>query len=200
MGLISKGKYGFKKTKGKIKCFKCNKEGHKSFKCPEKNKVDGKGDTLMASAHHVRVSRKVKSEWVVDSGATQHMSNEAGTFSNLDKNSCMDVHTASDECVKSQGTGDVKLKIDLNNNESNELTLTNTVFIPDFRTNLLSVPRITENDYEVLFRKHEAKIFRPDGTVAATASRENDLYIIQGESKRNNLGSQGIHSDGENMA
>ena len=55
----------------------------------------------------------------------------------------------------------------------------NTAYVPDLRTNLLSVDKIIDSGFEVTFRKDRAEIVYKDGNVALRADRIADLYYIQ---------------------
>jgi len=52
------------------------------------------------------------------------------------------------------------------------------------RNNLLSVAKITDNGYTVTFRKHHARVNRSDDSVALTATKCNDLYIVNDRQER----------------
>jgi len=63
-----------------------------------------------------------------------------------------------------------------------------------FTTNLLFVAKITDNGYTVRFKKHHA-IVRSDGSVALTATKYNDLYIVHDRQKRPILTSEKCDKD-----
>jgi len=54
---------------------------------------------------------------------------------------------------------------------------------PGLRNNLLSVAKITDNEYTVTFRKHHATVNRSNGSIALT-TKCNDLYIINDKPER----------------
>lgn len=77
---------GRDKTKSN-KCFKCGKEGHWANKCPEKgdqpqpsSSKDEKSKATKPAATVIAeslLSESTKEQWIVDSGATEHMSYES---------------------------------------------------------------------------------------------------------------------------
>lgn len=52
------------------------------------------------------------------------------------------------------------------------------MLVPRFRNNLLSVSRMTDNDYTVIFKKKCAFVNRSDGSTALMAKREGRLYVV----------------------
>lgn len=57
--------------------------------------------------------------------------------------------------------------------------LKNTLYIPDLRTNLVSVGRITDKGHKVIFDKIKAEIVNGKGDVLLTAVRRDDLYYFK---------------------
>jgi len=72
------------------------------------------------------------------------------------------------------------------------MRLRDTVLMPEFRNNLISVPRITDNNYVVIFRKNRAIIKRPDAFVSMTAKCQEQLYLIN-EDEENSFQPKNIH-------
>lgn len=52
------------------------------------------------------------------------------------------------------------------------------MFIPALRNNLMSFSMITDNGYKVIFDKYRATVKRRDGSTALTATKRNQLYIV----------------------
>jgi len=52
--------------------------------------------------------------------------------------------------------------------------------VPDFRTNLLSVSKICDHGFNIVFKKEKAEIIRATGgEIVFTAPRKLDLYQIE---------------------
>ena len=54
----------------------------------------------------------------------------------------------------------------------------NTLCVPDLRSNLMSVSKITEKGYKVTFTRNIAKITDSKGEVSAIADRIDNLYYL----------------------
>lgn len=168
------------KTKSKFpgKCFKCEKPGHKAADCRSAKKHTTKANTEDAMSATVLSSEAHQStEWCLDSGATRHMCNDPEKFHELDSGVRCEIHTAANHRAKSIGTGTVKLNVKLKGNEANQVKLQNTLLVPEFQNNLLSVSCMTDNDYTVIFTKDFAEVKRRDGTIALKAERRGQLYV-----------------------
>lgn len=134
--------------------------GHKASECQSKNRAQLSTDRqsnsteftslLTAEAHSV-ISDEHNLKWCLDSGATSHFSNNINDFVtvaehindrlNLDSN-------GSSKKVTARGTATFTANIYGN---KDNIILKNTLHITELRTNLLSVGRIADNGYSVLF-------------------------------------------------
>lgn len=88
------------------------------------------------------------------------------------------MYTAAEHFVKSEGTGNIKMNVRLLRNMSNNIKLRDAILVPEFKNNLISVSKITDNNYIVIFRKGSAVVKRPDGSVALTAKRREQLFLV----------------------
>lgn len=168
-----KQKENYKQTKFNGNCHVCKKYGHRVGDCRNKTeKTMKRNDAMTAVA--LNTSFKESNVWCLDSGATIHICNNKDKFLNLN-NERTQIFTATEESVKSDGKGQVKLKV----NATNEVKLKEAILVPSFKNNLLSVSSITNNGYKVTFQKDSAVIRRPDGSIALRAKQENGLYIIK---------------------
>jgi len=72
---------------------------------------------------------KMSNIWRLDSGATKHMSNERQKFSVLNGSVESKVYTASDQWLKANGVGEIEINIKLNNKTTNQVKLTNVIYV-----------------------------------------------------------------------
>lgn len=160
------------------KCYECGKIGHKGADCYTRKKREAKvkEEALTAIACNVEVAKS--SMWCLDSAATRHMSNEKQKFSVFNETRGLKVNTACGQWTKSCGTGEIRLNVKSSNRKTNRIKLTNAIYVPELRNNLISVSQITKNGFKVVFTGNRAIIKRKDESTAMIAEKRNDLYIV----------------------
>ncbi|KAL6344924.1 hypothetical protein AAG906_006685 [Vitis piasezkii] len=127
-----------KKPKFQGKCFNCGKQGHKSVDCrlPKKNKpkeanvIDDitrnvSDIDLTAIVSEVNLVGSNPKEWWIDTGATRHVCSDKKMFSTFEP-------IENGEKIKGQG------KVILKMTSGKKLTLTNVLYVPEIRKNLVS--------------------------------------------------------------
>lgn len=64
--------------------------------------------------------------------------------------------------------------------------ITSVLYIPELSANLLSVTKLIEKDYKVIFERIKAKIFalRPKGNLVAMCILQNSLFILDTTQKK----------------
>lgn len=90
-------------------------------------------------------------EWIFDSGATSHMC-RSKTILEGAKEVAQRINVANNAEAPVIATGTVKLAAAVEGN-SCDLTMANVLCIPDLALNLLSVSKICNNGYRVVFTK-----------------------------------------------
>lgn len=78
------------------------------------------------------------------------------------------LNLASSESTSIEGIGSVKMEV----SDDFSVNLQKTLFVPDLKSNLLSVAKITDNGFNVLFKKDKAV----SGEEILEADRKNDFY------------------------
>jgi len=107
------------------------------------------------------------------------MCNNKQKFGALNKDEHTRVYTASEHFIESVGSGDVNLNLRTNKRvEINSVKIQNALCVPELRNNLLSVPSITDKGLTVIFQKNRAIVKRKDGSTILTATKRNQLYVI----------------------
>lgn len=194
-----KGHKGGKSTEGgnqysshfKTKCERCLKSGHEAKDCRSKHPArhqsakkaeanDGhqhSSPSLQEEIAMLNTENKPYGEWCLDSGCTSHMASQEDYFRSLSRID-RTLNLANKESSKITGIGNVKLTV-AEREDERLLNLENVLHVPDLRTNLLSVAKITDKNHEVLFTKTEAVIMTKDKQPLVTAYRQGDLYFLR---------------------
>lgn len=88
-------------------------------------------------------------------------------YNNFNRNERTKIYT--ENCVNFERKREVSIKVQVSNYRFNNAKLKYTMFVPDFKSNLLSVSSITEHGCKVIFHKDYAVIRHSDGSVAMKA-------------------------------
>uniref|UniRef100_H3H7L8 CCHC-type domain-containing protein n=1 Tax=Phytophthora ramorum TaxID=164328 RepID=H3H7L8_PHYRM len=146
-------------------CHNCGKQGHWIAECPSRVHNDAEryrsqranvaqdeedpGDYLF-SVGRTSSAAKPSDMWLVDSGATQHMTSSSKYMRNYKKMAPVDVHLADDGVVQAVGTGDIVMSMKTPRGMKKGV-LTNVWHIPKLSRNLFSVGRFTKDVGPVTF-------------------------------------------------
>lgn len=174
----------FKKlNKPEIRCYRCKRVGHKANECRSKfqNKQTAKNvenakdvDLFISEALH---THQDNTRWCLDSGATSHLCKEISKFTRLCEDGPGKLNLANDTSTDVTAKGIVSITTG-KPKEMTNVTLNNTLHVPDLRTNLLSVAKITDNNLQVLFKKDCALIMGTNKEIEIKANRVGDLYFV----------------------
>lgn len=192
-------------TENELTCFFCKKPGHfkkhcqefKDYRSKNKGKSSGKGNGKRQSkgdeANTIQengeqngnsgdylfmVSLSKSNKWIIDSGATSHISNNKQLFSTLDTEKCssIDVANGNKESVKGKGTIKIAMVNDCGSVHS--AAIQDVLYAPDIAGNMISVLKLCRRGYEVLFKGEQCTISKDKLTVAI-ADVEDNLYQLR---------------------
>lgn len=123
---------------------------------------------LMANAHKDYTSGG--KEWVLDSGCTDHMISDKDMFCELDKNDGPRTYVTFGDNSKGKVLGLGKVAITRDN------SIKNGMLVESLGYNLLSVSKLTDYGFNVLFTKVDCQVFRQDDySMVFTGVRRGDL-------------------------
>ena len=128
------------------------------------------------SANHA-CNSVIDQKWCIDSGCTSYLCKDPRLFTQSHKTD-EGVRLANDATAKVTAKGDVRI-IASNGKHDRQITLCNALCVPDLRTNLMSVAKIVDKGYEVLFTKRRAYVNDASGDLRLIADREGDLFCLR---------------------
>lgn len=184
-------------------CYFCGKYGHIKRQCYEfdqwkikERKEDGiyeeKGRAACAeereesdeeiiglySKQEMNVDGVV-TDWIVDSGASCHMTHERSLFNEIKKFKEPKEITVGDGFkIKAIGEGDIDLDVKLPGGKVNHCRMSGVLYAPSLSYNLLSVSRITEAGKKIEFEKSRCKILGNKERLIAIGNKKGNLYNL----------------------
>ena len=186
------------RTRKSLTCYYCKKDGHKKTECrkwkrdqaKEKNdkgeKADHKKDEVNTSA--VATTNEVfligddgclnlacdECSWVIDSGASFHLTSHQGYFSSYTSGDFGHVRMGNDGFSKIVGIGDVCLET----NTNCRIILRDVRHVPDIRLNLISAGKLDDEGYSNYFGEGKWKLTK-GSLIAARGKKYRTLYVMQ---------------------
>lgn len=174
----------FENKKFPYKCSKCRKFGHRAADCRSKRQVHD-NDKISFHAMSSKSEAVMKTEvvdlrnsWCLDSGCTAHLCWDKNTFGKWSPAGRGRLNLASNTSTAVEAKGTVQLQASIGAN-TRSVNLENALYVPDLRTNLLSVAKITDKDCEVVFKRNNAVVRDRNGDVRLVADRIGDLYYLR---------------------
>ena len=176
-----------------VKCWSCGENGHLKYQCKNNNnsfsnprgRGRGRGKSysrgkrnpqssgfLALCANKSSTSDLKENVWVVDSGASCHMSAHKERMFNYVEEKTKSVKLADGGVLETKGIGDMYITI-----KNKRVPIKNVMHIPNLSCNLLSVPQIVNKGFKVTFANSKCYIYY-DKMLFATASKQDGLYIV----------------------
>jgi ribosomal protein L12E/L44/L45/RPP1/RPP2 len=138
-----------------------------------------------ASEHAYHVNITTPESWIVDTGATRHITNSKLGMNNIKKlNSPIELTVANNEKVLLSEVGSAVVKV--SNGQAGStgtgtgdgtIKLNEVSYAPTFKSNLMSVAKMVDTGAEVLFTKDKAVVTK-NGKVLLEIPRQGNLFVI----------------------
>jgi transposase InsO family protein len=173
-------------------CFNCGKVGHLARNCskPKKWERDNANQAKdKENANHVKEEDDyafathdgphVKSlcKWIMDSGATKHMTPHRVAFNTYEVISPRNVHLGDDSVVDAVGVGSIVVDV-LVRGQVKKMTIKDVLHVPKLQANLFSVSKFVSSGLKVHFNVDGCTLTAPNGNVLVVAPCEGNLYQV----------------------
>lgn len=178
----------------KFRCHRCRQINHKAIDCPEKNERSAKdqeskekaaiGEDVAFLTSHVNVnscfagSAREKDAWCFDSGCTSHLCHDRKKFEKASNTKNLKLNLANYDSTDVKAKDTVKI-VAADGGTTKYVYLKDALHVPDLRSNLISVAKITDVGNSVEFFKKKAVIKDNRGTTILVADRKGDLYYLR---------------------
>jgi hypothetical protein len=122
-------------------------------------------------------SEQSRQQWVVDSGATSHITADLNCLQNV-RPADVVVNFGNGSAGRAEAVGDVFLS-GVSGMDGTNVWLKNVLYVPDAADNLLSIRKITESGWKVSMDLEKC-VIRALGKQITAKSYSNGLYILSG--------------------
>ncbi len=129
---------------------------------------------------HKRIQGEVAQGWLIDSGATRHMTPQRELFINMTPYNGV-VEFCNRGQLPVRGRGDIRIRLG-----SSIQTMKDVLYVPDIGVNLLSIMALDRRDFLVNFGNQEVQIIdKRTNEIVASGHAKNGLYeLIDCQSER----------------
>lgn len=176
---------GMEGTSGSSSGSKPQKGNQRQVKA--KQATDASDGAICFSARETEetVCAAVKSgrSWTIDSGASCHMANKEAFFEELEESPGVTVRMANGVCTRSGGHGYGTVKVTNGAKGSVDIQLDKVLYVPALDCGLLSVSKITDNGYNVLFKQDSVEVLSSTNKVVVQGKRCGGLYVLKEEER-----------------
>ena len=116
--------------------------------------------------------------WIVDSGSSEHISNNKSLFRELRKlSSPVNISVAKEnQFITAWHEGDIV--IDRGGSDEIPVTLKNVLYVPEAPTNLLSIRKITNSGFKVIFDDGCVEVLTKRGKLIVKGELRGKLYWL----------------------
>ena len=162
-------------------CFHCGKPGHIArfcYKAKGKEKEsanNAKVEDEFAFATKLEAHSMSVCKWIMDSGATKHMTSHRTAFDTYEVICPRDVRLSDGSVAKAIGMGSIVVGVETRG-KATTIRITDVLHVPKLQANLLSVSKLVSKGLKVRFHMNECIVGGANGDTVAIARREDNLY------------------------
>lgn len=194
-------------------CHNCKEKGHFARDCPKRsnnsqrdgNQSKGRRSASLAQGRNEQDNHndeaalyisenEDKCGWIIDSGATQHMTFERNCLSNYVefKKPCT-VNLGDNRSILAYGKGTYHVKAAVDDH-TQKIALQEVLYLPELENNLLSVNAMVKRGATVTFKENRCEISR-NSKILAEGEVQGKLYVLKIMKEHVNVAKQQPNAD-----
>ncbi|XP_015582688.1 uncharacterized protein LOC107262284 [Ricinus communis] len=169
--------------KSNVECYRCYRYGHYQNKCRTNlSKDNGEKSNFTETQEQISLlmvcntkEESNKHLWYMDTGCSNHMCGDKEISAALDESYRDNVKFGNHTKISVMGKGQVTIRI----KENNYQTISSVVFVPDLKTNLLSIGQLQEKGYEIKIKNGVCRILDDKvGLIAQAKMTANRMFLL----------------------
>lgn len=146
----------------------------------EKNRNQDSGESIVAESNFINV----EDEWIIDSGASEHMTYDRSSFVRY-QNLANPVPVRFGNKITGNGIGACEIKIRSTvNGQDKILTMKNLLHVPELRRKLISVTAMMNEGAVGSFENNKITIKNAQGSILLVANQVGNLFLDISEVRR----------------
>lgn len=186
----SSEKRDIKKLKKRTTCNYCKKKGHWARECRKRIEEEDEAKKRPNSAFVCDITalysmstEESQFDWICDSGASVHMTNQLDWFKTLKPiDTPFQVRIANDKVIPAIGTGTIEIQAEVNGKWLDK-TINNVLYIPELKRSLFSVGVMTDRGFTHHAFKNQCEFRDQYGQVVCVGIRKNNLWVMKFKTK-----------------
>ncbi|KAH7537743.1 hypothetical protein FEM48_Zijuj03G0125400 [Ziziphus jujuba var. spinosa] len=172
--------------KSKIECFRCHRYGHYRSECrtnlikdrgersERSNFAEKEEEISLLMVSHIQEETN-ENLWYLDTGCSNHICGVKSAFSDLDESFRNTVKFGDNSTVSVMGKGRVSIQTKRNST----LSIPDVLYVPDLKSNLLSVGQLQEKGYEISIKDGVCRIQDDNlGLIAQVRMTANQMFPL----------------------
>jgi len=116
-------------------------------------------------------------DWIVDSGATQHMTFQQEWFTTYERISPRRVFMGNDTVLEAISKGSIKATMRVGG-QLTHITITQVLHVPKMKNNFILMSKLISEGFKMEFDKDGCKVNDAQGVVVVQAQKDKNLYIF----------------------
>lgn len=172
-------------NKFNLSCYFCNRRGHFKKDCikyrqwKSKNEKVNKVEENPSNSDYLFSCETIRNGWVIDSGATSHICYNEKSFKKIDYKYKNSINVANGEKVNVEGKGTCEIEFVNEKGDISKALLTDVLFVPKIKGNLISVKKLTDKGFTINFKKSFCEIIWLDRQIAIADTMSNLFKLRQ---------------------